>query len=48
MTVGCSFVDPGAVTGVVSRIAARLAGAGRVRPEGSTLRETLGIERPAS
>jgi len=48
MNVGCSFVDPGAVTGVVSRIAARLAGAGRVRPEGSTLRETLGIERPAS
>jgi len=25
-----------------------LAGAGRTRSEGSTLRETLGIERPAS
>jgi hypothetical protein len=46
--VGCSFVDRGAVTGVVSRIVARLAGAGRNRSEGSTLRETLGIERPAS
>jgi hypothetical protein len=48
MAVGCSFVEPGAVTGVVSRVVARLAGAGRSRSEGSTLRETLGIERPAS
>jgi hypothetical protein len=48
MAVGCSFVDPAAVSGVVSRIVARLAGTGRTRPEGITLRETLGIERPAS
>jgi hypothetical protein len=47
IAVGCSFVDPGAVSGVVSRVVARLAGAGRSTSEGSTLRETLGIERPA-
>jgi hypothetical protein len=48
MAVGCSFVDPGAVTGVVSRIVARLGGVGRTHSQGSTLRETLGIDRPAS
>ena len=44
MVVGCSFVDPGAVTSVVSRIVGRLAGAGRNRTERGTLRETLGID----
>ncbi len=48
MVVGCSFVDSAAVSGVVSRIVARLGGVGRTHTEGSTLRETLGIERPAS
>jgi hypothetical protein len=48
MAVGCSFVEPRAVAGVVSRVVARLTGTGRTRPDGSTLRETLGIERPAS
>lgn len=47
MVVGCSFIDPAAVTTVVSRVVARLAGAGRDRFDGITLRETLGIERPS-
>ena len=34
MNVGCSFIDPGAVAGVVSRIVARLAGAGRAQSRG--------------
>jgi PilZ domain len=46
MAVGCSFIDPAAVTTVVSRVVARLAGAGRDTFDGATLRETLGIERP--
>jgi hypothetical protein len=46
MVVGCSFIEPAAVGTVVSRVVARLAGAGRTQSEGSTLRETLGIEQP--
>jgi PilZ domain len=47
MAVGCSFIEPRAVEAVMSRLVARLAGAGRTRAEESTLRETLGIERPS-
>jgi hypothetical protein len=47
MVVGCSFIDPAVVATVVSRLVARLAGAGRDRFDGITLRETLGIERPS-
>jgi len=44
MAVGCSFIEPDAVRGVVSRIVARLAGAGRGNGGAATLRESLGID----
>ena len=42
--VGCSFIEPAAVADVVSRVVARLAGAGRDTGRMPTLRESLGIE----
>lgn len=42
--VGCSFIDPASVAGVVSRIVARLTGTARDRGTTPTLRETLGLE----
>jgi hypothetical protein len=47
MAVGCSFIEPEAVGSVVSRVVARLAGAGHDRGGSSTLRESLGIDRTA-
>lgn len=44
MAVGCSFLEPEAVGGVVSRVVARLAGASRDRSGAATVRESLGIE----
>ena len=47
LVVGCSFIEPAAVAGVVSRIVARLAGSGRDRAATPTLRETLGLDEAA-
>jgi PilZ domain len=44
MVVGCSFIEPDAVRGVVSRVVARLGGAVRDHGGAGTLRESLGIE----
>jgi hypothetical protein len=44
LAMGCSFIQPAAVRGVVSRVVARLAGAGRSHDGIATLRESLGFE----
>jgi len=44
MIVGCSFIDPEALRGVVSRVVSRLAGTGREHGGAATLRESLGID----
>jgi hypothetical protein len=44
MVVGCSFIEPDAVRHVVSRVVARLGGAGRDQGGAAALRESLGIE----
>jgi len=44
MIVGCSFIDPEALRGVVSRVVSRLAGTGREQGGAATLRESLGID----
>ena len=44
MIVGCSFIDPEALRGVVSRVVSRLAGAGREQGGAAQLRESLGID----
>ncbi|HSD01344.1 MAG TPA: PilZ domain-containing protein [Gaiellales bacterium] len=44
MIVGCSFIDPEALRGVVSRVVSRLAGTGREQSGAAPLRESLGID----
>jgi PilZ domain len=44
MVVGCSFIEPAAVAGVVSRVVSRLSGTNREGGAEPTLRETLGLE----
>jgi len=44
MVVGCSFIEPAAVAGVVSRVVSRLSGTNREGGAAPTLRETLGLE----
>lgn len=44
MVVGCSFIEPGVVRDVVSRVVARLSGAGRDHDSIATLRDSLGID----
>jgi PilZ domain len=44
MVVGCSFIEPEAVRDVVSRVVARLGGAGRDHGGAAMLRDSLGIE----
>ena len=46
LVVGCSFIDPGAVSVVVSRLLARLGGSAAREAGGGPIRAALGLDPP--